>query len=153
MCGIAGYAGFDDHALLRAMGDSLVHRGPDSGGYHTDTGVGLASRRLAVIDLETGNQPIANETRDVWVVFNGEIYNCDALRTTLQQRGHRLSTTTDTECLVHLYEDHGLDFVQHLRGMFGIALWDATRRRLVLVRDRLGEKPLYYSVAANRLLF
>ena len=153
MCGIAGFAGFDDNVLLRAMSASLTHRGPDAEGFFTAPGIGLASRRLSVIDLETGNQPIANETRDVWVVFNGEIYNCDALRAGLEARGHVFSSKTDTECLVHLYEDHGLDFVQHLRGMFGIALWDVNRQRLVLARDRIGEKPLYYAVDGNRLLF
>ena len=153
MCGIAGFAGFDDNALLRAMSASLTHRGPDAEGFYTAPGVGLASRRLSVIDLETGNQPIANETRDVWVVFNGEIYNCDALRAGLERRGHVFSSRTDTECIVHLYEDHGLDFVQHLRGMFGIALWDVARQRLVLARDRIGEKPLYYAWDGARLLF
>jgi len=153
MCGIAGFAGFDDNALLRAMSASLTHRGPDAEGFYTAPGVGLASRRLSVIDLETGNQPIANETRDVWVVFNGEIYNCDALRAGLERRGHIFSSRTDTECIVHLYEDHGLDFVQHLRGMFGIALWDVARQRLVLARDRIGEKPLYYAWDGARLLF
>ncbi len=153
MCGIAGFAGFDDNALLRAMSASLTHRGPDAEGFYTAPGVALASRRLSVIDLETGNQPIANETRDVWVVFNGEIYNCDALRAGLERRGHVFSSRTDTECIVHLYEDHGLDFVQHLRGMFGIALWDVARQRLVLARDRIGEKPLYYAWDGARLLF
>src|SRR5439155_5105148 len=151
--GMAGYIGLDDPTLLRAMSASLTHRGPDADGYFTAPGIGLASRRLSVVDLETGNQPIANETRDVWVVFNGEIYNCDALRDDLLRRGHRFSTTSDTECIVHLYEDHGLDFVQHLRGMFAIALWDVTRRRLVLVRDRIGEKPLYYAERDGHLLF
>jgi asparagine synthase (glutamine-hydrolysing) len=153
MCGIAGFAGFDDNALLRQMSASLTHRGPDAEGFYTAPGVGLASRRLSVIDLETGNQPIANESRTVWVVFNGEIYNCDALRADLERRGHVFATRTDTECLVHLYEDHGLDFVQHLRGMFGIALWDVSRQRLVLARDRIGEKPLYYAAEPGRLLF
>jgi asparagine synthase (glutamine-hydrolysing) len=153
MCGIAGFCGFDDERLLKAMAASLTHRGPDAGGFYMAPGVGLASRRLAVVDLETGNQPIANEDGSVVVVFNGEIYNCDELRADLQQRGHRLATTSDTECIVHLYEDHGLDFVDHLRGMFGIALWDVTRKRLVLARDRVGEKPLYYRVESGRLLF
>jgi asparagine synthase (glutamine-hydrolysing) len=131
----------------------LIHRGPDDSGYYTAPGVGLSMRRLSIIDLRTGHQPIANETRDVWVVFNGEIYNYDELRPRLRARGHTLSTTSDTETIVHLYEDHGLDFVHHLRGMFGIALWDARRRRLVLVRDRIGEKPLYYAQAGHGLLF
>jgi asparagine synthase (glutamine-hydrolysing) len=153
MCGITGFAGFDDDALLRAMCSSLVHRGPDDEGYYTAPGVGLAMRRLSVIDLKTGHQPIANETRDVWVVFNGEIYNYQDLRRDLTARGHQFSTSTDTETIVHLYEEYGVDFVQHLRGMFGIAVWDATRRRLVLVRDRIGEKPLYFARDGGRLLF
>jgi asparagine synthase (glutamine-hydrolysing) len=153
MCGIVGYVGFDDEPLLRAMCASLVHRGPDGAGFYSAPGIGLAMRRLAVIDLKTGGQPIANETRDVWVVFNGEIYNYGELRTRLARRGHVLATTSDTETIVHLYEDHGLDFVQHLRGMFALALWDARRRRLVLVRDRIGEKPLYYAPMGGGLLF
>ena len=153
MCGITGYAGFDDPALLRTMCSRLLHRGPDEDGHYTDAGVGLAMRRLSIIDLKTGTQPIANETRDVWVVFNGEIYNYQDLRARLAAHGHTLATSSDTETIVHLYEEHGLDFVQHLRGMFGIALWDMQRRRLVLARDRVGEKPLFYSWDGRRLLF
>ena len=153
MCGIAGFAGMDDNELLRSMCNSLLHRGPDEDGYHTGMGIGLAMRRLAIIDLQTGSQPISNETRDVWVVFNGEIYNYQELRLDLMRRGHQLATSSDTETIVHLYEDHGLDFVHHLRGMFGIALWDANRRRLILARDRIGEKPLYYAWDGKRLLF
>ena len=153
MCGIAGFAGMDDTPLLHAMCDCLTHRGPDGEGYYTAHGIGLAMRRLAIIDLRTGSQPIPNETRDIWVVFNGEIYNYQELRGRLRQAGHVLSTTSDTETIVHLYEDHGIDFVHHLRGMFGIALWDAGKRRLVLVRDRIGEKPLYYAENGGRLLF
>lgn len=153
MCGITGFAGFDDDGLLHVMCDSLLHRGPDEDGYFTAAGVGLAMRRLAIIDLKTGRQPIANETRDVWVVFNGEIYNYEALRVELIKKGHRFATSSDTETIVHLYEEYGLDFVHHLRGMFGIALWDAPRRRLILARDRIGEKPLYYSWDGRRLLF
>lgn len=153
MCGITGFAGFDDDGLLRTMCNRLLHRGPDEDGYFTAPGIGLAMRRLAVIDLKTGRQPIANETCDVWVVFNGEIYNYEALRAELIKKGHRFATSSDTETIVHLYEEHGLDFVHRLRGMFGIALWDAPRRRLVLARDRIGEKPLYYSWDGRRLLF
>ena len=153
MCGIAGFAGFDDDALLRRMCASLTHRGPDEDGFFTAPGVGLAMRRLSVIDLATGRQPITNEDRTVWVVFNGEIYNYQELTEQLQARGHTFATHSDTETIVHLYEEHGLDFVQHLRGMFGIALWDSNRRRLVLVRDRIGEKPLFYSTTHGRLLF
>jgi len=153
MCGITGYAGFDDPALLRTMCSRLLHRGPDEDGHHMDAGVGLAMRRLSIIDLKTGTQPITNETRDVWVVFNGEIYNYQELRARLVGQGHRFATSSDTETIVHLYEEHGLDFVQHLRGMFGIALWDARHRRLVLARDRVGEKPLFYAWDGRRLLF
>ena len=153
MCGITGFVGLTDENLLRAMCASLVHRGPDDAGFYVGAGVGLAMRRLAVIDLKTGNQPIANETHDVWVVFNGEIYNYEELRNQLQRRGHRFSTTSDTETIVHSYEEYGLDFVHHLRGMFGIALWDEKQQRLVLARDRIGEKPLYYAHDERGLLF
>src|SRR5512143_1478659 len=140
MCGITGYTGFNDKPLLQRMCQNLVHRGPDADGYFLTPDVGLAMRRLSVIDLDTGRQPIPNETRDIWIVFNGEIYNYDDLRLEFIERGHRLSTKSDTETIVHLYEDHGLEFVDHLRGMFAIALWDEKRKRLVLARDRIGEK-------------
>ncbi len=153
MCGITGYVGLDDGNLLRAMCNSMTHRGPDDAGYYTAPGVGLAMRRLAIIDLKSGNQPITNETQDVWVVFNGEIYNFEELRAQLIQRGHTLKTHSDTETIVHLYEDYGLDFVHHLRGMFGIALWDAKQRQLILARDRIGEKPLYYAQQEGRVFF
>jgi asparagine synthase (glutamine-hydrolysing) len=126
------------------MSATLVHRGPDSDGSLVDGIAGLAARRLAIIDLETGDQPIANETDNVHVVQNGEIYNYRELRHELEQAGHRFSTHGDTEVLVHLYEEHGPAFPERLRGMFAIAIWDAERRRLVLARDRYGIKPLYY---------
>ncbi len=153
MCGIAGFVGLNDEALLRRMCRSLTHRGPDSEGFYAVPGVGLSMRRLAVIDLATGNQPISNENADVWVVFNGEIYNYQELRKELQERGHRLVTTSDTETIPHLYEEYGLEFVHHLRGMFGIALWDVKRSRLVVVRDRIGEKPLYFATDGPALWF
>jgi asparagine synthase (glutamine-hydrolysing) len=153
MCGIAGYAGLSDPALLRRMCGAIVHRGPDEDGYFEGSGVGLAIRRLAVIDLVTGSQPIPNEDRSVHVVLNGEIYNYEELRARLASAGHTLATASDTETIVHLYEEHGLDFVRHLRGMFAIALWDERRRRLVLVRDRIGEKPLHYALDGKRLFF
>ena len=153
MCGITGYVGLDDEALLRRMCASLEHRGPDDDGFFTAAGVGLAMRRLSIIDLESGKQPIANETGDVHVVFNGEIYNYQELTARLKSAGHRFKTSSDTETIVHLYEDHGLDFAAELRGMFGIAIWDAPRRRLVLARDRVGEKPLYYAFDGKKLLF
>jgi asparagine synthase (glutamine-hydrolysing) len=135
------------------MGASLSHRGPDDAGFHAAPGIGLAHRRLSIIDLKSGHQPMANEDRTVWTVFNGEIYNYEDIRTRLIARGHRLATTSDTEVIVHLYEDEGLDFVQRLRGMFALAIWDVRRRRLVLARDRIGEKPLFYMVDGERLLF
>jgi len=153
MCGIAGYVGFDDISLLRAMGASLSHRGPDDAGFYTASGIGLAHRRLSIIDLKSGHQPMANEDQTVWTVCNGEIYNYEDIRSRLIKRGHRFATTSDTEVMVHLYEDEGLDFVRQLRGMFAVAVWDVKSRRLVLARDRIGEKPLFYSVDGGGLLF
>lgn len=153
MCGITGFIGFNDRELLEKMCSSLVHRGPDHAGYYTENNVSLAMRRLAVIDLESGNQPISNEDETAWVVFNGEIYNYQILREELVLKGHHLKTNSDTETIVHLYEEYGEDFVSHLRGMFGIALWDKTKKKLILARDRIGEKPLYYSFINNKLLF
>ena len=153
MCGIAGYVGFDDVELLHSMGASLAHRGPDDAGFFTAPGVGLAHRRLSVIDLKSGHQPIANEDQTVWTVFNGEIYNYQDIRAQLVGRGHHFTTESDTEVIVHLYEDEGLDFVQRLRGMFALAVWDAQRRRLILARDRIGEKPLFYTTDAETFLF
>ena len=153
MCGITGFLGISNENLLRKMCDSLTHRGPDDAGYFNAPGIGLAMRRLAIIDLNTGHQPLSNETKDIWVVFNGEIYNYDELRKELLRKGHEFSTQSDTETIVHLYEEEGLEFVNRLRGMFGIAIWDSTKRNLILARDRIGEKPLFYSAEKNRLLF
>jgi asparagine synthase (glutamine-hydrolysing) len=157
MCGICGIASLDggrvDPEVLSAMNETLFHRGPDSGGTYVDGNVGLAARRLAIIDLAGGDQPISNEDGTIWVVQNGEIYNYRQLRTELERRGHRLSTHSDTEVLVHLYEEHGPRFVERLRGMFAIALWDSRERRLMLARDRFGIKPLYYRLTRNSLSF
>jgi asparagine synthase (glutamine-hydrolysing) len=158
MCGIAGKL-YHQHnrpvesETLRAMCQALVHRGPDDKGFYVNNSVGLAMRRLSVIDLQTGNQPIHNEDRTVWTVCNGEIYNFPDLRRQLEARGHGFHTRTDTEVIVHLYEEHGLDFVHHLVGMFAIALWDENQRQLVLARDRLGIKPLFYAQLPDRFLF
>ena len=156
MCGICGIASLngpaDPHRLAR-MSATLVHRGPDSDGPFADGPVALAARRLAIIDLETGDQPIANEDSTIHVVQNGELYNYRELRSGLERAGHRFRTHGDTEVLVHLYEEHGLDFARRLRGMFSVALWDATRRRLVLARDRFGIKPLYYRATREGLEF
>lgn len=135
------------------MADILRHRGPDGDGFHLAPGIGLGFRRLAIIDLATGDQPIANEDGTVVVVCNGEIYNHVELRARLAVAGHRFRTASDVETIVHLYEEHGDDFVSHLRGMFAIALWDARRRRLLLVRDRFGIKPLYYAVVDGAIVF
>ena len=155
MCGIAGYAGHHppDAPTLRRMCDTLTHRGPDEDGYHLGDGVALGMRRLSIIDLATGRQPVFNEDRTVAIVFNGEIYNFRDLRAALEARGHRFETGTDTECIVHLYEDHGERCVEHLRGMFAFALWDEPRRRLLLARDRAGKKPLYYRTTPEGLWF
>ncbi len=158
MCGIAGIIRTDrgcivDPADVRRMCQMIVHRGPDDEGIYTQGRVGLGMRRLSIIDLSTGHQPIHNEDRSVWVVFNGEIYNFPELRTDLEKRGHRFYTNTDTEVIVHLYEDFGADSIEKLRGMFAIALWDMRIEKLLLARDRLGKKPLHYALCNGGLLF
>jgi asparagine synthase (glutamine-hydrolysing) len=158
MCGIAGVIYADcsrpvDPGVLKRMGNSLAHRGPDAEGFWNEPGIGLVHRRLSIIDLEGGDQPVANEDGSVQIVFNGEIYNYQSLRSDLLTRGHRLSTQSDTETLVHLYEDHGRDLVTRLRGMFAFALWDRKHRRLVLARDRVGIKPLYIYRDSEKLVF
>lgn len=150
MCGICGFVNLDgakaERGIIERMNDAMFHRGPDDAGVRVDGDTAIAMRRLSIMDVAGGHQPIGNETGDVWTVFNGEIYNAAALRGNLQQRGHRFATTTDTEAIVHQYEEDGLDGMQALRGMFAYALHDTRRqgRRLLLVRDRLGIKPLYY---------
>lgn len=158
MCGIAGIVGADRSDVVEAadihrMCQTIVHRGPDDEGIHVQGHVGLGMRRLSIIDLSTGHQPIHNEDETVWIVFNGEIYNFPQLRSELKSCGHRFYTNTDTEIIVHLYEDLGSECVQKLRGMFAFALWDHRRQRLLLARDRFGKKPLHYALNAGRLLF
>ena len=158
MCGIAGVVFTDprhpvDRGVLGRMTDVIRHRGPDADGFHVGPGVGLGHRRLSIIDLSTGDQPIYNETRSIVIVFNGEIYNFEGLARELEAAGHRFATRSDTETIVHSYEEFGLSFVERLRGMFAFALWDSVRRRLVLARDRAGKKPLYYHADPERLLF
>lgn len=153
MCGISGFAGFRDDDRLRRMVKRLVHRGPDDEGRYVEDAVSLAMRRLSVIDVAGGRQPIWNETRTVCVIMNGEIYNFQELRDRLIGQGHRFSTKSDTEVLVHLYEEHGEAFVERLRGMFACALWDRERQVLLLARDRLGIKPLFYSTQGGRFWF
>ena len=154
MCGIVGYVGArGEEAIVRRMADRIVHRGPDGDGYFVDQDVALGARRLSIIDLAGSNQPIFNEDGSIVTVFNGEIYNYRELRHLLQQKGHHLRTSGDTETLVHLYEEYGAAAVHLLRGMFGYAIWDRSRRRLLLARDRVGIKPMYYAEAGDRLVF
>lgn len=181
MCGIVGLANSTgrlvDEALLRHMCNALVHRGPDDEGYYISTGrppgggsdpvgniplaeesresasVGLGMRRLSIIDLATGKQPIHNEDKTIWVVLNGEIYNYPDLRLELERKGHRFYTHSDTEAIVHAYEEYGEDVPTHLRGMFAFSLWDENRQKLLLARDRVGKKPLLYSIIGGTLVF
>ena len=156
MCGIAGFylrEGKADLAEVRAMCDQIRHRGPDDEGYHVEGSCAIGMRRLSIIDLSTGHQPMANEDESVWVVFNGEIYNYQELREDLLARGHRFATNSDTETLVHLYEQEGVEGLHRLRGMFAYGIWDARRRRVFLARDRFGKKPLYYAVVPQGLYF
>jgi asparagine synthase (glutamine-hydrolysing) len=158
MCGIAGVVGekddnWVDYNVIQRMCKTIIHRGPDDQGLFVKDGTGLGMRRLSIIDLAGGQQPVFNEDRTCWLVFNGEIYNFKELRRELQAKGHRFQSHTDTEVIVHLYEDRGADCVHKLRGMFAFALFDERRRRLLLARDRLGKKPLHYALSAGRLLF
>jgi asparagine synthase (glutamine-hydrolysing) len=158
MCGICGVFHSDpvqrvNRERLAAMNRQIVHRGPDDDGFFVDGNAGLAMRRLSIIDIQTGHQPLSNEDGNIWIVFNGEIYNHGDLRRDLQARGHRYRTQSDTETIVHLYEEYGRDCVQHLRGMFAFAIWDRSKRSLFLARDRLGIKPLYYRHDGSTLLF
>jgi asparagine synthase (glutamine-hydrolysing) len=157
MCGICGIFETGDRvverATLKAMSDTIAHRGPDDDGFYTGAGIGLAHRRLSIIDVAGGHQPLANEDESIWIVFNGEIYNFEELNRRYLSTGHQFKTRSDTETIVHLYEELGEACFAEMRGMFALALWDARRKRLVLARDRLGKKPLYYSWDGKRLLF
>lgn len=159
MCGIVGYLNLNgqplppDHGLLQGMCASLYHRGPDEEGRKIVGPAALGMRRLCIIDLKTGQQPITNETKEIWIVFNGEIYNFQELRQLLIARGHKLSTESDTETIVHLYEEFGVDCLQHLEGMFAFALFDKRDNTLFLARDRMGEKPLHWAILGNQFVF
>ncbi|HLK68128.1 MAG TPA: asparagine synthase (glutamine-hydrolyzing) [Bryobacteraceae bacterium] len=157
MCGIAGMMSLEGRPVLeqevRDMCTSITHRGPDDHGYYVTPEVGLGMRRLSIIDIASGRQPVRNEDGTVWVVYNGEIYNFRELRWDLEARGHVFYTHTDTEAIVHLYEEYGKGLVDHLRGMYAFALWDQRKKQLLIGRDRLGIKPLYYTEAGGRLLF
>ena len=158
MCGICGIFEFErrdpvPEDLVHRMNQTIVHRGPDDEGIYIGPGVGLGFRRLSIIDLSGGHQPIANEDESLWVTLNGEIYNYPELRLELETRGHRFSTHSDTETIVHLYEEYGENCFQRLRGMFAIALWDSRERKLLLARDRVGKKPLFYAADGRRIVF
>ncbi len=156
MCGICGIINKKekiDSQLLEKINNTMVHRGPDEEGYFIKENIGLGMRRLSIIDLETGKQPISNEDKTVWVIFNGEIYNYVELRKELIKKGHKFSTKTDTEVIVHLYEEKKENFPEYLNGMFAIALWDNKEKKLILTRDRAGEKPLYYGDLNNFFIF
>ncbi len=153
MCGIAGVYGLSDKELVRRMCDKIVHRGPDDHGYYVDDEISLGMRRLSIIDLITGKQPIFNEDKSIVIVFNGEIYNFKELREELERRGHRFYTNTDTEVIVHAYEEYGYDCVKKFNGMFAFAIWNSEKKELFLARDRIGIKPLYYTLLDGHLFF
>src|SRR5262245_10308987 len=161
MCAIAGIFNYgsaptDDQAIACRMRDTMTHRGPDDSGLYqsTDRRVVLAHRRLSIVDLSpAGHQPMTNEDGTIWITFNGEIYNHLEQRALLVARGHIFKSRTDTEVIVHAYEEFGVSWVARLDGMFAFALWDARRRELLIARDRLGKKPLYYTIAGVRLMF
>lgn len=154
MCGICGFAGKENRILLKKMNDVLYHRGPDEEGFYSDGKINLAIRRLSIIDVETGHQPIHNEDGSIWTVFNGEIYNFQELRNELGEKGHRFYTDhSDTEVIVHLYEEYGVEFPNKLNGMFAIAIWDKNANKLFLIRDRMGVKPLFYAISNSILIF
>ena len=154
MCGICGFTGKKNTDLLHKMTDEVCHRGPDDSGYYEDGKVNLGMRRLAILDIETGKQPVFNEDKSLVTVFNGEIYNFASLRKELEDQSHSFYTDhSDTENIVHLYEEYGEDFVHKLNGMFAIAIWDKKEEKLLLYRDRLGVKPLFYTMLGDELIF
>jgi len=158
MCGICGIYNASSkepasHAIIERMTRLMAHRGPDDSGLHLDGPLGLGFARLSIIDLDGGHQPMCNETGDLWLVFNGEIWNYQALRRELEQKGHRFRTKGDSETILHAYEEYGTDCVTHLQGMFGFAIWDSHRQRLFLARDRAGKKPLYYTCVDGNFIF
>lgn len=153
MCGITGFSGSKNPELLRHLTDMLRHRGPDADGYYVTEGANLGNRRLAIIDVAGGDQPLANEDQTIWLVYNGEIYNDAELRARLIAKGHTYRTRCDTETLVHLYEEYGDTFPEHLNGIFTFALWDSRQQKLLIGRDQFGIKPLHYTITNNELVF
>ncbi len=158
MCGICGILNFErpepvNQEVIRRMADVMTHRGPDDEGFYFEGPVGLGFRRLSIVDLAGGHQPMCNETGDIWIIFNGEIYNHDEIRKNLISKGHQYITRSDTESIIHLYEQDGLAAFQRLNGMFGLALWDSLKNRLIIARDRLGIKPVHYTICNGSLCF
>jgi len=158
MCGIAGKINLDsnnkiDEYELKKMTDSIRDRGPDDEGFYVNGNIGLGFRRLSIIDLSTGHQPLSNEDGSVWIIFNGEIYNYQELQDSLIQQGHIFRTKSDTETIVHLYEQYGVECLKYLRGMFGFAIWDNNKRQLFCARDRFGIKPFYYYLDQEKFVF
>ena len=158
MCGITGQFNFQrrepvEPETIRRMADSIAHRGPDDEGYFISGPLGLGFRRLSIIDLAGGHQPMSDAEETVWIVFNGEIYNFKELRAELEQRGHRFRTSSDTEVIIHGYKEWGTEVFNHLNGMFGLAIWDVRRKRLVVARDAMGIKLIYYRIADGQLTF
>lgn len=154
MCGICGFSGDRNQDVLRQMGDTIIHRGPDESGFYSDGMINLCSRRLSIVDLQTGSQPIHNEDKSLWIVWNGELYNHKELRANLIAKGHQFYTShSDTEVILHMYEEYKTDFFKYLNGMFAIAIWNKSKQELLLARDRMGVKPLYYAIVDNEIIF
>ncbi|GAB6189235.1 asparagine synthase (glutamine-hydrolyzing) [Marinitoga arctica] len=154
MCGIVGFSGKGNIEILKKMNNEILHRGPDEEGFYQDKYINLGSRRLSIIDILSGKQPIHNETKNIWMVWNGEIYNFNELRKELVKKGHLFYTDhSDSEVIVHLYEEYGKDFVNKINGMFSIAIWDLRKKELLLIRDRMGQKPLFYSIINGEIVF
>src|SRR5688500_13237712 len=158
MCGICGQLNFArnepvERETIRRMAGSMVHRGPDDEGYYVSGPLGFGFRRLSIIDLEGGHQPMSDPDEKVWVIFNGEIYNFKELRAALEKRGHRFRTRCDTEVIVHGYKEWGTGVLNHLNGMFGLAIWDVTNQRLVVARDAMGIKLVYYRISGGHVSF
>nr|HNH72157.1 hypothetical protein [Candidatus Obscuribacter sp.] len=159
MCGIVGYLNLNKQPIeerdnhLPRMCESITHRGPDEEGWKVIGPAAIGMTRLSIIDVSGGQQPIANEDNTIWIVFNGEIYNFQELQTLVQERGHKLRTKSDTETIVHLYEEFGVDCLKYLEGMFAFAIWDSKKERLFIARDRMGEKPLHWGVFDGKLIF
>ena len=158
MCGICGIAYKDSERVVNSntlirMRDTMIHRGPDDCGLFIDHNIGLGHRRLSIIDISGGHQPMTNEDGSIWIVYNGEIYNFKEIRKNLEAKGHIFKTKTDTEVIIHAYEQYGIDCVHHFNGMFAFALWDSKKKLLFLARDRLGIKPLYYTIWNGTFLF